>query len=212
MLGQEIQIWDSKRTKEKNRFRDGPDILLRLAKQVNKEIDRQLGRAPQRNVSRTKREFQAAKQLELLEDFHSEEAGLSMTFHDGESSVQRYHDIRIFQISTATRLIVPPEMQMSTQLNKFEQRLTGYTKSLVQTLHDRDESVQSGNARGCRLWALHTAIANIVGRKSSVEEIRWPQSASLVEVLLTLELIEQQVTCFAFLKDRPEISNIVIFF
>jgi hypothetical protein len=194
MLGQEIQIWDSKRTKEKNRFRDGPDILLRLVKQVNKEIDRQLGRAPQRNVSRAKRELQAAKQLELIEDFHTEEAALSMTFHDGESSVQRYHDIRIFQISTAIRLIVPPEMQASTQLNKFEQRLTGYTKSLVQTLHERDESVLIGNARGCRLWALHTSIANIVGRKSSVEAIRWPQSASLVEVLLTLELIEQQVS------------------
>ena len=193
MLYQEVALWDAKRTKEKSKYTDGPRGIQTVLKAIDKQVKTELTRQPAKHASRAKRELDLAKQIGLIEDLRLEQAGLAMLYHDGESTKRRYHEIRTFQLGTTIHLTVPHEMKASTLLNKYEQRLTGYTKSLVQALHERKENdIKVGNERGKRLWALSTSISNIVGGSSRNEPLQWPQSADLVEILLTLELIEHQ--------------------
>lgn len=108
------------------------------------------------------------------------------------------------KIGTATRLVVPTEMAMSTLMNKYQNRFTGFARGIIGTLHDRDESTNPGNVRAARIWELHKSIVNIVSRRSIIEPVSWPQSSSVSEVLITLELIEQQCSILVTLSGSKD--------
>lgn len=206
MLYQEVTLWDARRVKEKSRYTEGPRGILSLVSEIDKQVAALVNKSPARQTSRAKRELDLAKQAMLIEDFRHEQDGLAMLYQDGESTRNRYHEIRTFQVGITTHLTVPKEMRTSTLLNKYEQRLTGYTCKIVQALHDRKEhTIKVGNERGKRLWEIEQSIAKVVSRRSKHEPLLWPRSADLVEIMVTLELIEHEAAILMSISKVPDI-------
>mmetsp|Transcript_21704 Transcript_21704/g.31586 ORF Transcript_21704/g.31586 Transcript_21704/m.31586 type:complete len:751 (+) Transcript_21704:108-2360(+) len=202
VLSLEASIWDSKRSQDRNRIREGPQAIQRIAAKVDNALKIQAQKAPKLTLSRKKREIYHYRNKALLDDFRTEKCGLEMLLADGESAVVRYYGNKSNIITSEVGFIQPSESSINSHLNKSQLRLTGYPQSLVDMLHDRN-CIDDGNSTAAALWNIQRQMAGVIGgsRFSEAEPITRP--SSLLAMINTLQLGEIMLT-----KDSKGVEDV----
>jgi hypothetical protein len=108
----------------------------------------------------------------------------------------------MFQRVVEMQLTTAQEFSMNTLLQKYQLRMTGVTKDMVEVLHIHPNASKTDPRRAARVWELHQSIARLVGGRSKLERVEWPQSRHILELMLTLQLIEQQSAILSHLGDH----------
>jgi hypothetical protein len=138
-------------------------------------------------LSRKKRDIFYFKQRELIERFKAEYDRLIMLLSDGNAALARYHLTKWGVYRSETTFIINYEDCLNTHLNKRYLRLTGYPKTLVGDLHDRD-SKEEGDKTADYLWNLQQRIMSILSGKqySDIRPIEVPNSPCAILTVLQL--------------------------
>lgn len=208
MLNEEARLWDVKRLKDRNKRRTDKSNIKELQARISTQIKYERIRFPRRlGPPKARQETEYAKSLELVEDLRREDERFSMLQCDAEGLCFRFHDSTLFQRVVEMQLTTVQEFNMNTLLHKYQLRMTGVTKEMVDALHVHPDASRTTPERAARVWELHQSIARLVGGRSKLERVEWPQSRNILEMMLTLQLIEHQSAILSRLgdtKSRPK--------
>lgn len=189
LLTLEAHSWDLKRSLDRNRIRDGPIAIRRIIKKVDAALKAQAAKAPKLALSRKKRDFYYMRQKSVLDDFRTEKTGLDMLLCDGEASVVRYYGNKAYVSSFEIKFIQPSECSLNSHLHKHKIRLTGYPKTLVESLHDR-ENMDEGNELAASLWNIQRQMCAIVGGEKYEDAQPTSKPSSMLHMITVLQLGE----------------------
>lgn len=202
VLQLESDSWDAKRVLDRARTKNGPQALGRIKEKVKRSISEYSKKKPKLSMTRKKRDLYQLKNKLLIDDFRRELCGLEMMQCDGVSSTINYHANRCRLIAMELSFIQPKEANLNTHLEKYEMRLTGYPRTLLDNLHERPENEEGKNS-AIRIWNIQRKIAAIIGgEKYEGKAIEKP--TTLLEMLNFLHLGEVM-----FSRDFNRVENIV---
>lgn len=189
ILTLESRTWDVKKSQDRTRIRDGPEAIGRIIKKTDQALKIQANKAPKLTLSRKKRDFYFMRQKTILDDFRTEKTGLDMLLCDGEASILRYYENRANVYSFEVKFIQPNERALNSHLHKHKMRLTGYPKTLIESLHDR-ENTDDGNELAATLWNLQRQMCAIVGGEKYNESDPTCKPSTMLHMITVLQLGE----------------------
>jgi hypothetical protein len=201
LLTLESHAWDLKRSQDRNRIRDGPVAIRRIVKKVDDALKTLSAKAPKLALSRKKRDFYYMRQKTVLDDFRTEKTGLDMLLCDGEASVLRYYENKANVFTFEIKFIQPSERSLNSHLHKHKMRLTGYPKTLVESLHDR-ENMDEGNELAASLWNLQRQMCAIVGGERYHQAQATSKPRSMLHMITVLQLGE-----IIFTRDAASVED-----
>ncbi len=113
---------------------------------------------------KSKRKLVLAKQHEIIGLFRTDIEQILLSFEDNARSILNYHLNRYFLFHKLTSYIQPTEEFLASQKSKFLNRVTGFTKEIIDSLYEEKitEKTLNNNLFNAIVFKLQEASRNLV--------------------------------------------------
>ena len=149
-------------------IKKGFPIIKKILTVIDRSIQQERKRILDPDLSRVKSEIILAKQTEILDSYISEREKLSMSIEDYATRSYIYQMSRDYLAMRKISFMYYHESLLSNQREKLKNRMRGFTKTLIDSLHEKTDNISDPKYGGWRttldqfIWQMQTVSADII--------------------------------------------------